>query len=69
MRMDIVRKTIGIAVAIVLLGSMPLSAAQDKPADNMEILREKINASGDYDKDIEAGLKKAVEEFKKTQAW
>ena len=32
-------------------------------------LREKINASGDYDKDIEAGLKKAVEEFKKTQAW
>jgi len=32
-------------------------------------LRDKINASGDYDKDIEAGLKKAVEDFKKTQAW
>ncbi|MFI4920464.1 MAG: F0F1 ATP synthase subunit alpha, partial [Gammaproteobacteria bacterium] len=31
-------------------------------------LRDKINLSGDYDKDIEAGLKKAVEEFKKTQA-
>jgi F-type H+-transporting ATPase subunit alpha len=32
-------------------------------------LRDKINASGDYDKEIEAGLKKAVEDFKKTQAW
>jgi F-type H+-transporting ATPase subunit alpha len=32
-------------------------------------LRDKINKSGDYDKDIEAGLKKAVEDFKKTQAW
>ena len=31
-------------------------------------LRDKINSTGDYDKDIEAGLKKAVEEFKKTQA-
>ena len=30
-------------------------------------LRDKINASGDYDKDIEAGLKKAIEDFKKTQ--
>ena len=32
-------------------------------------LRDKINASGDYNSEIEAGLKKAVEEFKKTQAW
>ncbi|MGE5625953.1 MAG: F0F1 ATP synthase subunit alpha [Bacillota bacterium] len=31
-------------------------------------LRDKINSSGDYDKEIEAGLKKAVEDFKKTQA-
>jgi F-type H+/Na+-transporting ATPase subunit alpha len=31
------------------------------------VLRDKINASGDYDKDIEAGLKKAIEDFKKTQ--
>ena len=30
-------------------------------------LRDKINNTGDYDKDIEAGLKKAVEDFKKTQ--
>jgi F-type H+-transporting ATPase subunit alpha len=36
---------------------------------NFKDLRDKINASGDYDKEIEAGLKKAVEEFKKTQAW
>jgi F-type H+-transporting ATPase subunit alpha len=31
-------------------------------------LRDKINKSGDFDKDIEAGLKKAIEDFKKTQA-
>ena len=32
-------------------------------------LRDRINASGDYNAEIEAGLKRAVEEFKKTQAW
>ncbi|MDE1888082.1 MAG: F0F1 ATP synthase subunit alpha [Gammaproteobacteria bacterium] len=32
-------------------------------------LRDRINASGDYSAEIEHGLKKAVEEFKKTQAW
>jgi len=39
------KQTIGVAVAIVLLGlpSMNL-AAQDKPADNMQILRDKIKA-------------------------
>ncbi|HSN18300.1 MAG TPA: F0F1 ATP synthase subunit alpha [Gammaproteobacteria bacterium] len=31
-------------------------------------LRDKINNTGDYDKEIEAGLKKAIEDFKKTQA-
>jgi hypothetical protein len=44
MRMDIVRKTLGIATVIMLFGFAPLSVAQDKPADNMEILREKIKA-------------------------
>jgi hypothetical protein len=44
MRMDIVRKTMSIAVATMLLGSAPVMAAQEKPADNMEILREKIKA-------------------------
>ncbi|MGH8399304.1 MAG: F0F1 ATP synthase subunit alpha, partial [Gammaproteobacteria bacterium] len=32
-------------------------------------LRDKINQSGDYNGEIEAGLKKSVEDFKKTQAW
>ncbi|MDE1887631.1 MAG: F0F1 ATP synthase subunit alpha [Gammaproteobacteria bacterium] len=32
-------------------------------------LRDRINASGDYSSEIEQGLKKAVVEFKKTQAW
>ncbi|MGH8378101.1 MAG: F0F1 ATP synthase subunit alpha [Gammaproteobacteria bacterium] len=32
-------------------------------------LRDKTNQSGDYNGEIEAGLKKAVEDFKKTQAW
>src|SRR6266545_843576 len=42
MRLDLVKKTLGIAVAIVFFGFTPLSAAQDKPADNMQILRDKI---------------------------
>jgi len=44
MRMDLVKKTIGVAMAIMVLGCAPLSFAQDKPADNMEILRDKIRA-------------------------
>ena len=44
MRIDLVRRTVGMAMTVVLLGSAPLSAAQDKPADNMQILREKIKA-------------------------
>ena len=44
MRMDLVKKTIGIAMAIMLFGFAPLSFAQDKRADNMEILRDKIRA-------------------------
>ena len=37
-------------------------------ASKFGALRDKINSTGDYDKEIEAGLKKAVEDFKKTQA-
>ncbi len=44
MRIESVKNLIGIAVALTLLGYAPLSVAQDKPADNMEILREKIRA-------------------------
>jgi hypothetical protein len=44
MRIDFVKTTIGVAIATVIFGSTPLSFAQDKPADNMQILRDKIKA-------------------------
>jgi predicted outer membrane protein len=44
MTMDFIKKIIGVAVAILLLGFAPCGAAQDKPADNLQILREKIKA-------------------------
>jgi hypothetical protein len=44
MIIDFVKKTIGVAVAIMMCGFVPLSLAQDKPADNMQILRDKIKA-------------------------
>jgi len=44
MRMDLVKKTIGVAMAVMLFGFAPLSFAQDKRADNMQILRDKIRA-------------------------
>ena len=44
MRIDFVKKTIGAALVIMLFSFTPLSAAQDKPADNMQILRDKIKA-------------------------
>ena len=44
MRIDFVKKTLGIAMAIMLFSFAPLRAAQDKPADNMQILRDKLKA-------------------------
>jgi hypothetical protein len=44
MRMDFMKKTLGIAVAIVFFGFAQVGAAQEKPADNMQILREKLKA-------------------------
>jgi hypothetical protein len=44
MRIDYVKKTLGVAMAIMMFGFAPLSVAQDKPADNMQILRDKIKA-------------------------
>ena len=44
MRMNQVKKTIGVTMAVMLFGFAPLSFAQDKRADNMDILRDKIRA-------------------------
>lgn len=44
MRMNLMKKTIGVVIAIMLFGLAPLSFAQDKRADNMNILRDKIRA-------------------------
>jgi hypothetical protein len=44
MRMNFVKKPVGVAIAMMMLGLTPLSFAQDKPADNMQILRDKIKA-------------------------
>jgi len=42
MQINFLKVIMGIAVAITLFGFAPLNAAQDKPADNMQILRDKI---------------------------
>jgi len=44
MRMDFIFKLMGIAAAALLLGFIGFAAAEDKPADNMQILRDKIKA-------------------------
>jgi hypothetical protein len=44
MTINLVKKTIGTAIAFLLFGSAPMTFAQDKPADNMQILRDKIRA-------------------------
>lgn len=44
MRMGLVKKTMGVVMAIMLLGVAAQSVAQDKRADNMQILRDKIKA-------------------------
>jgi hypothetical protein len=44
MRMDFVKKTLGVIMALMLFSFATPVVAQDKPADNMQILREKIKA-------------------------
>jgi hypothetical protein len=44
MRTYFALRAIGAAIVIMLLGFTPVGAAQDKPADNMQILRDKIKA-------------------------
>jgi hypothetical protein len=44
MRVDFAKRIIGLMVVILLCFLPALSVAQDKPADNLQILREKIKA-------------------------
>jgi hypothetical protein len=44
MRINFVSRTMGAAIVMMLFGFAPLCAAQDKPADNMQILRDKLKA-------------------------
>jgi hypothetical protein len=44
MKMNVLKRTTGLLVAAMLLGFAPLSLAQDKPANNMEIVHEKLKA-------------------------
>lgn len=44
MRIDMVKKALGGALAMMMLALASLSMAQEKPADTMQILRDKIKA-------------------------
>ena len=44
MRRAMVKKMLGGALALLLCGLVPLSVAQEQPADNMQLLREKLQA-------------------------
>jgi GTPase Era involved in 16S rRNA processing len=44
MRIDLVKKTLGVVLTMMMFGLAPLSVAQEKPADSMQILRDKIKA-------------------------
>jgi hypothetical protein len=44
MHMNLLKRTTTFLAAAMLLGFAPLSAAQDKPANNMEIVHEKLKA-------------------------
>src|SRR5262247_4211703 len=44
MRIDLLSRTSGLVIAIMVFGFAPFGVAQDKPADNMQILRDKVKA-------------------------
>jgi len=44
MRIDFIKKTIGVAIVIMLCGFPALSLAQDKSTNNLEIMHEKLKA-------------------------
>ncbi|HTM07859.1 MAG TPA: hypothetical protein VL754_05670 [Verrucomicrobiae bacterium] len=65
MRIDFMIKIMSLAFAAILLGVAGYSAAQDKPADNMEILRDKIRA----DKKLLVGLNMELTESQAKSFW
>jgi hypothetical protein len=44
MKMNLANRTLGVLMALMLLGLTTDGGAQDKPADNMQILRDKVKA-------------------------
>lgn len=44
MQMPVLKKTTAFLAVAMLLGFAPLSSAQDKPANNLEVVREKLKA-------------------------
>jgi RNase H-fold protein (predicted Holliday junction resolvase) len=65
MTIDFGEKTLGMAIVIALLGfALPVSA-QDKPADNMQILREKIKA----DKKLVVAMNMELTESEAKEFW
>jgi predicted outer membrane protein len=44
MSIAVVKKTLGGVLALLMFGLVPLSVAQEKPADTMQMLRDKIKA-------------------------
>ena len=44
MRLDVVKKTLGGGLVLLMCGLAPLSGAQEQPADNMQMFRDKIQA-------------------------
>ena len=44
MKIHLVKKLMGIALVMTMFSVVAVAVAQDKPADNMQILRDKIRA-------------------------
>jgi hypothetical protein len=65
MRIDFVKKILSAALVIAMFGIAPYSVAQDKPADNMQILREKIKA----DKKLVVAMNMELTESEAKEFW
>src|SRR5207245_10652066 len=65
MRTDSLRRMIGAAIVLMLFGLAPQGGAQDKPADNMQILRDKIRA----DKKVGVAANRELTESEAKSFW